>query len=62
MGIISAKCPDCWDREPCGCESGREREASWAALAQSQAEDRRQKEIREQNALLKRIAEALEKK
>jgi hypothetical protein len=40
MGLIHAKCPQCWDQIPCGCEAEREREACLAAFARQQDEAR----------------------
>ncbi len=61
MGILSAKCPDCWDPLPCGCDAEKAREKSAAAYAANQASHRQEELLREQNELLKRIADSLDK-
>lgn len=57
MGMIHAKCEQCWDVIPCHCPEQRERER--AALAWREHENRR---IRErEDELHRREVEALEK-
>ena len=61
MGMFfHAKCENCWDPLPCGCPQQAERDASAAAYARNQAEERERKThrlLKEQNALLRELRE-----
>lgn len=59
MGILSAKCPQCWDSIPCGCAEQGERDRSardQEAYRQTTAVQETNRLLREQNELLRRIA------
>lgn len=49
MGILSAKCPNCWDPIPCNCDAEKER-----SYGRSPAEIQNEL-LREQNELLREL-------
>jgi hypothetical protein len=57
MGILGAKCSQCWDRIPCSCPEQRDRDM--AVVSWNKNEQMRL--MREQNELLRTLTERKDK-
>ena len=55
MGFLHAKCEQCWDSIPCGCDRQKERDAS-TVVSQRESTDNL---LRKQNKLLREIRDSV---